>query len=90
MYWTDVRFCTGFLMEEAPLRLGPSVFLGAVARITEAKRRALRAIVAIWTPEKTLMQISWTFSCSTLYNVSILNSYPLFSSLHVFIYIYVQ
>ena len=46
MYWTDVRFCTGLLMEEAFLRLGPSVFLDAFSGISEAKTRSLIVIVA--------------------------------------------
>ena len=45
MYWTDVRFCTGLLMEEALLRLGPSVFPDAFSGTCEAKIPSLIVIV---------------------------------------------
>jgi len=45
MYWLDVRFCTGLLMEEAFPRLGPSVFLNAFSGTSEAKTPSLIVIV---------------------------------------------
>jgi hypothetical protein len=55
MYWTDVRFCTGLPMEEVFLRLRPSVFRSAFAGVSEAKRRSLIVIVAIWMPKTALL-----------------------------------
>jgi hypothetical protein len=52
MYWTDVRFCTRLLMEEAFLRLGPSVFLDAFSGISEAKTRSLIVTVVFGCRER--------------------------------------
>jgi hypothetical protein len=55
MYWTDVRFCTGLLMEEALLRLVSSVFQNASSGISLAKRCFLIVVVVFGCLEQQLM-----------------------------------
>ena len=73
MYWTDVRFCTGLLMEEVFLRLGSSVFLDAFSGISEAKTCSSIVTVVFGDQEQHECKYQGFKTYHTLQNVHLLH-----------------